>query len=265
MTVFTAILLGGIPGAFMTFIGIGHFWNYIRLRRNDPVPIRRIQSPSGSIELEGTARLHEDFSRSPFTNTQCPVHEWKVEERKAEHHSSETSNLGTWSRLDSGDERHPFRVEDDTGIALIDVAGASPYLQTTTTIEVEPDESPPPAIDQYLQSTDEVDREHTRPRRYSESRIDPGAPVHVYGPARKSNPEGPTLEFVDAVIGAHDPDREFTLRPSTLIDRFQSGPQQFIISNAGEEEAERKMLSIGVIFSCLGLLFLGIPALMMIV
>jgi hypothetical protein len=259
MSFFAALLFCAVPGAFMGFVGVGHLWNYARLRQTDPVPVRELRSPSGAIELEGTARPHEHTSRSPFTDTRTLVHEWKVEEYSASEQGSK------WSQLASGDEQHSFRLEDDTGTALIDIRGGSPYLQTTTTITVEPDESPPPAIAQFLQSSDEVDREPNRTRRYSESRLDSGAPVHVYGPVRNDAPAADARASVDAVIGVDDPDRGFTvgedsLNFSNLAELFTAEAEQFIVTNAGEREAEQQMLKIGLLFSGVGLLFLGVFA-----
>jgi hypothetical protein len=258
MSFFAALLFCAVPGAFMAFVGVGHLWNYARLRQTDPVPVRELRSPSGAIELEGTARTHEHTSRSPFTDTRTLVHEWTVKE-----YVPSGSEGSSWSRLASGGDRHAFHLEDDTGTALIDVEGASPYLNTTTTIEVEGDDSPPPAVAQFLQSSDEVDREHSFTRRYTESRLDPGSPVHVYGPVRNDAPEADDRTSVDAIIGVDDPDRGFTvgedsLTFSNLTELFTAEAEQFIVTNAGEEEAERKMLHIGLLFSGLGLLFLGI-------
>lgn len=253
-TTLAVLLFAGLPGAFMVLIGAGHAWNYIKLKRTDPVDIRHLTIPSGEVELVGTARAHENTDRAPFTDTESLLYEWKV----TQYSPSPSSSGSNWSRLDSGDRAHPFVLEDETGTVLVDTSGASPYLQTTTVIEVEGDESPPPPIDEFLQSTDELDREHNRTRRYHESRLDPDGDVHVLGPVRESGPQ-----TVDAVIGVDNPDRAIVVGEdslSTIIDKLKSENRQFIVTNADEHGAEQQMLKIGALFFGVGVLFLGVAA-----
>lgn len=250
MSLLAPLIFGVLPGALMAFVGAGHLWNYVRLKRSDPVDIQRLDASSGTVELIGTAHVHEETSRSPFTDTETLLCDWKAEYYS---HSREGSN---WKLLTSGQARHSFLLEDGTGTALIDTDGASPYLEETTTIEVEAGESPPPPIQEFLETTDEIDPEADRTRRYHESRLDPDTDAYVFGPVRESDTS------VDAVIGVENPsDRGLTigeddLTPSKIAEKVNSDTDQFIITNADESGAERQMLKIGAIWLGLGLLFL---------
>lgn len=250
MSLFAALVFGVLPGVLMAVFGAGHLWNYARMKRSDPVDIQHVDVPSGTVELTGTAQVHEDTSRSPFTDTETLLCDWKAEYYSP---SREGSN---WNLLKSGETRHSFLLQDETGTVLVDIDGASPYLQDTTTIEVEGDESPPPAIQEFLEASDEIDREHDRTRRYHESRLDPGDDVHVFGPICEPG------SSVDAVVGVENPDErgitigEDDLTWSTIVDKVNSDTDQFIITSAGETGAERQMLKMGAIWFGMGLVFL---------
>lgn len=258
MSLFAALVFGVLPGVLMAVLGAGHLWNYARMKRSDPIDIQHVDVPSGTVELTGTARVHEDTSRSPFTDTETLLCDWKAEYYSP---SREGSN---WNLLKSGETRHSFLLHDETGTVRVDIDGASPYLQETRTIEVEGDESPPPPIQTFLEATDEIDREHDRARRYHESRLDPGDDVHVFGPIRKSGAS------IDAVVGVENPDErgitigEDDLTWSTITDKVSSNPDPFIITNAGEAGAERQMLKLGAIWFGMGLVFLVVSVVVLV-
>ena len=262
MNVLGLLLFGVLPGAFLVFIGVGHLWNYVRMRRITPTDIRDVDATTGEVELTGTARVHEETSRSPFTDTRTLIHEWKVKG-----YSSSGSDGPSWPQLDSGDATHAFLLEDETGTVLVDPEGATPYLRTTTTIEVAPDESPPPAVAQFLQSSDEFEPNTDRTYRYTESRLDPKSDVHVFGPVREVGSSANLPASVDAVIGVEASKQDRTLNDLTLsaiVDQLTTGPDQFIITNAGESGAERQMLTIGGVSLGVGLLFMGVSGLLLV-
>jgi len=253
MTVLAALIFGVLPGALMTIIGAGHLWNSARMKRSDPVDIQHVDVPSGTVELTGTAQVHEETSQSPFTNTETLLCDWNAEYYHPTHEGS------NWNRLTSGEARHSFLLEDETGTVLVDIDGASPYLRETTTIEVEAGEAPPPPIQEFIEATDEIDHEEDRRRKYYELRLDPGADVHVFGPVRDPG------STVDAVVGVENPDGrgltigEDDLTWSKIADRITTNPDPFITTNAGETGAERQMLKIGAVCLGVGLLFFAVP------
>lgn len=262
MSTLGLLLVGVLPGAFLIFIGVGHLWNYVRLRRTTPTDIRQVDSSSGEVKLTGTARVHNETSRSPFTDTRALIHKWKV---KAS--SSSGSDGSSHPQLDSGEATHSFLLEDETGTVLVDTEGATPYLRTTTTIDVAPDASPPPSIAQFLQSTDEVDPDPDRTRRYIESRLDPGSRVHVFGPIREPRSSDDCPPSVDAVVGGEESRRDRAMKDltlSTIIAQLTTQPEQFIITNGDEDGAERQMLTIGGVSLGVGLLFLGVTGLLLV-
>jgi len=262
MSTLGLLLVGVLPGAFLIFIGVGHLWNYVRLKRSSPIEIRHAEAAAGEVELTGTARVHEETSRSPFTDTRTLIHKWKVEG-----YSSSGSDGATWPQLDSGEATHSFLLEDETGAVLVDTKGATPYRRTTTTIEVAPEESPPAPIAQFLQSSDELDPDPDRTYRYTESRLDPGTDVHVFGPIRDPGSSANLPGSVDAVVGVKEPERDLTtsaLTLSAIVDQLTTAPEQFIVTNADKSGAERQMLTIGGVALGVGLLFLGVSGLLLI-
>ena len=250
-----ATLLVG-TGALCSLLGVGHLWNYYRMRSATPADVRRLDDPEGEVEFEGVARVHESTSRSPFTDTEAVLQRWKVRERR------ESSDGSNWHTLDAGGSIHPFVLETDTGSVLVEAADATPYLTETTERRVEPDETPPPAIEEYLSNADDVDREHRRPRLYTERRLDPGDDVYVYGPVLETGLSVDLPGGVDADVGVDDPDHGWTLGEdslSELREQVRSDTDQFVLTNDDEAGAQRHMLKTGAVWTAFGLLMISLP------
>jgi hypothetical protein len=252
MIVFLCLGIGGL----MALVGVGYLQTYTRVRKTDLVPVRQLTDTGSEVELAGTARTHEATTRSPFTDTECVVLDWSAERYIG---GSEGSS---WSTLDEGEARHPFRLDDGTGTALIGPRGATLELTNEQVIKVESDESPPPGVSDYLDETDELDREHDRKRRYTEQRLEPGDDVHVFGPLQRVGHAVDMPGGADAMIGVDDPDRGFTVgedRLSELVDRIKADTLRFVITTGTEREARRHLLKKGLGIAGFGVVFGLIP------
>jgi hypothetical protein len=252
------VLLGG-AGALMAFVGGGYLWTYHRLQGSSPVELRTLGDPGGEVELAGTARVHDETTRTPFTDTESLVYEWKVQE----YSPGPGSESPSWLTQDSGSANHPFVLYDGTGTALVEAHGSSPHLQRTTEVEVGPGETPPGPIAEYIDAADAVDREFDRTHRFEERRLDPGDEVHVLGPVRESGASFDLPGGVDAVVGVENPGkRGWTVGEDSLADlREQIGSDtvQFIVSNADEAGAEKHLRSMGALWFGLGVFFVALP------
>lgn len=240
-------LMGG-TGILLLLVGGRYLGRYVRMARSDPVDMGRIGDPSDPVELTGEVAVHDGTSRAPFTGTESVLHEWEVRENRGD-----SRNSGGWSTLDWGQELHPFVLDDGTGAVLVEAAEASRELVETTTFHIDEGESPPPNIASFLDASDQVSREQVGERKYEERRIDPGDEAYVVGPVRKS---GHTFDLpgrVDAVVGVEDPDRA-----GGLLDWLSPGT--FIVANTGEAATRGQMLRKGGLWFVAGLLFLAIPA-----
>jgi hypothetical protein len=243
-------------GGLMTVVGVGYLQTYNRVRKSDPVPVRQLTDTGIEVELAGRARTHEATRRSPFTDTECLVLDWKAERYRS---GSEGS---AWSTLDSGEARHPFRLDDGTGTALVGPRGATLELTNKETIEVGPDESPPSLISAYLDETDRVDRDHDHKRRYIEQRLEPGDDVHVFGPVQRIGHAVDMPGGTDAMIGVNDPDRGLTVGEddlSELVDRIKADTLRFVITTGTKREAEQHLLKKGLVIAGFGVVFGLIP------
>lgn len=246
-------------GGLIALVGAGYLQTYTRVRKIDPVDIQRLTDTDGEVELSGTARPHEETSRSPFTDTECLAHEWEAKRYRGGGRGPD------WSTLDSGATRHPFRLDDGTGTVLIDPNGATLELLTEETIEVEPSESPPPAVSAYLDQTDSIEHEQTRTRRYTEQRLERGDDVHVLGPVRRLAHSVDMPGDADAIIGVSNPDRGFTVGEdglSELVDQIKTDTMRFVITSGDERKAERHLLKKGLFISGFGIVFALIPLLL---
>ncbi|WP_267640555.1 GIDE domain-containing protein [Haloarchaeobius amylolyticus] len=228
-----------------------------RIHANDPKSAYEARN-SGPFEIEGTAKPHEEYVRSPFTDTQCLACRWKVEEYRT---SGKNSH---WATVDEGTWWRPFRVEDDTGQVLVDPQGARFSLEESSRIEVDGGTMPPEQVQQFIDANEAVDSENTsvdlklfrlktgNDRRYVEERLDVGETVHVLGHSRP------------------DPDREFGSRLYAIVgapQRLDSGPlgnllarllePPFLVSDTTERGAVRRLAFRAVVPLAIGVACLG--------
>jgi len=244
-----------VIGGAVALVGFGYLQTYNRARKTDPTPLRRVTDTGSEVELSGTAEVHETTSAPPFTNTGCLAHEWQVKRHDA------GSDSG-WTRLDSGNERNPFQLDDGTGTALVDPDGATLELTDTKTIEIDADETPPPGIDEYLERTEQVNGDIARKHRYIERRLEPGDDVHVFGPVQRTGHSADMPGGVDAIIGVTDADRGFTVGEdglTELVDQIKTDTMRYVITPGEEKEAERHLLKQGLLFAGFGIVFALIP------
>lgn len=240
-------LLGGAVvagvGALLAFVGLGYVSTYARMKRADPVDVRQLDDQSGVVELTGTARRHEATDSSPFTDTESLVHRWRVVRRNPDQSGPEGPK---WSTVDTGTETHPFLLDDGAGTVLVDPEGASLELRTRESIEVDGGESPPAAVTDYVETTEDVGRVDERRRRFYEDRIEPGDAVHVLGPVRETDTPVDQPDDVAAVVGVKDPgERGFTVGEdglSDLAEQIRADTDRYVISDAGESGAQRHHL-----------------------
>lgn len=250
-------------GGLIALVGLGYLQTYTRVRRMDPVPIQQLADSDSEVELTGTARAHETTSHAPFTDTECLASEWKLREYRGS--GGKGSN---WSTLDSGETRQTFRLEDETGAVLVDPGGATLELTTEQTVEVDPDESPPPAISEYLDETEGVSREHARKRKYVEQRLTPGEDIHVFGPVWGTGQADELPGDAAGIVGVRETDRGFTVGEdglSEFVDQIKTDTTRFTITIGDEHEAERYLLKKGLLISGFGLVFALLPLIFVVV
>ncbi|WP_435319264.1 GIDE domain-containing protein [Haloarchaeobius sp. TZWSO28] len=236
-----ALLLTLVGVAFLGYGGLVLRDAY-RIQANDPKSAYEARN-SGPFEIEGSAKLHEEYVRSPFTDAHCLVCRWKVEEYRS---SGKNSH---WATIDEGTWWRPFRVEDDTGQVLVDPRGARFSLDESSRIHVDGGTMPPETVQQFIDANEEVDSENTsmdlklftlktgNDRRYSEERLDIGETVHVLGHSRPD----PDREFgsrLYAIVGA--PKRLDSGFLGNLLARAMEPP--FLISDTSERGAVRRLL-----------------------
>lgn len=228
-----------------------------RVLRENPDSV--LNAPNGgSVELVGTAEPGEKTLASPFTDTECLLYEYEVDE---ERHSNQGRS---WATIASGTRLLPFRLEDDTGSVLVEPAGADLRLGRESTIRVDGGERPPEAIAGFIERDDRVDDQDRsidlklfevqtgKDRRYVERRLDVGETVHVLGTARFDTSAARGSGHVNAVVGI-DPDVLELGRVRWYLRRLLGPP--FVISDTGERGTVGALATLG---GALGLAILGL-------
>ncbi|WP_225334970.1 E3 ubiquitin ligase family protein [Halomicrobium urmianum] len=213
--------------------------------RNDPVDVYRLPNHSGPVEVEGEARLDGATVTAPFSGRECLAYEYEAEElRSSGKHSH-------WETLDSGGAAVPFLVDDGSGKARVEPAGAELHLESHV-VRVDPGEKPPGRIAEYLAESDEVDPQDRtldlrvvelnlgNEQRFVERRLDVDETAYVYGQAF----EEASREWGSGVVNA-------------VIRNGDRAPA-FVVSDAPERAtawrmAKRPLLGVAVGLAALAL------------
>ena len=237
-----------------------------RVLGNEPDSV--LDAPDGGwVELVGTAQSDGGTIRSPFTDSECLVHEYEVEERRHDQHGP------SWTTIATGRQSVPFRIEDDTGSARVEPPGADLRLSRERRITVDGGDRPPDPIARFIEADDRVDDQERsidlrvieletgKDRRFTERRLDVGEEVHVLGTARFDTTAGRRSGEVNAVVGLD----EAALSGGRLRwyrHRLFGAP--FLISDTGQRGTARRVALVGAAATLgggLGLALLGLLAL----
>lgn len=210
------------------------------MARSDPVDVRQLAAESGKVELTGTAQTHEAADRVPVTDTETLLCEWVISQSGG----SESNEKG------SATYKNPFVLENDTGSVLVD-----------------PDETPPTPIVEFLESTRWLSADSPTCRWYRESRLDPGDHVHVYGPVREVGHSVDIPGGVTTVVGLENPQPDeidvTQLTLSGIKERTLAGfEQSFSITNGDETTATKQVRTGGLALTTIGLIMMALPVAM---
>ncbi len=145
----TIVFLGG---AYLVWVGFRR-WRQRTLMQDTPT--ENAQSLSvGPSELSGTAVPADEPMSAPFSDDDCVVAEYEVEEYDT------SGDNNTWDTVDSDVLFRPFYVEDSTGKVLV-----RPHEEATYNLEpedesvvfVESNQQGPEAVQQFVRNTDGVE------------------------------------------------------------------------------------------------------------
>jgi hypothetical protein len=171
------------------------FWGlrcFQRKRLMQNTPTSKVEAVAlGLAELCGRA-VPQRTLQSPIEQLPCVYWRYKVEEFRTSGKSSH------WATIDSGEERVPFYLEDETGKILIVPNGAT--IDIPKDLQVEPPKFPlrselSPCIFAFAEQKGiELDGVFTTRKRFTEWMIAPGDPLFVFGSvvAPEGQPAEPT-------------------------------------------------------------------------
>lgn len=152
-----AVVAFGGGGVVALWWGAVNFRDGYAIWTHEPVDAVDARYESGVVEVTGTAKSLEDTVVAPYSQESCLAHEYRTKQRQNDVGDDDTPD---WRTVESGSNRVPFVVEDDTGAVPVDPEGADISMSD----------------DDYSSST--------RTKRL-EGRLDVGETVHVYGHHRQ--------------------------------------------------------------------------------
>lgn len=205
-----------------------------RLGADEPVPVRESITESGTVEIEGDVRPHDETLESPHFGEDCVAYEYAVERRRRSSNKSGSS----WRTVDSGEASRPFVVEDESGRAYVDPDGASLSLESERTRKTNA-QGEPVRDDSTWNLGVSVNLPGlgglgTGNRRYTERRLEVGGHCYAVGAATRP-PAG--IDADVALVG--------------------DGAATFLLSDATEAETRRRLLLRGAGYALGGLLGLA--------
>lgn len=193
------------------------------------VAVADLPGRSGPVRLEGEARKATAAVTSPFSQTRCLAYEYETLER-------ESPDSG-WTKLSEGQKAVPFAVDDGSGHARVEPESAT-FRLAEEYRDVEPGETPPSRVAQYLATTEDVDtRSRTmdvsvhepdanRRQRFVERRLEVADDVVVYGESVPKRLNRATEGLVDAVV------RAGAAMPLVVVAGTQTRPRFWQVARA---------------------------------
>lgn len=213
-------------------------WKQMRLIQDTPT--EKVRSVAvGRTELSGTGKPIDDIGtfEQPFTDGECLVATYKIEEWEEDHdHDDDSASDGHWSTVKSGTLTNPFALDDGTGQMRIEPEADATYdisSKNQYQTRVRGGRSPPDEVVEFFQREFESDddddgllggilngspgaNDHDD-RRYTQEVIPPGEDLYLLGGAEPMEGEGGS-------------------NAQRLVLRRDGGSEEFIISDKDEDE-----------------------------
>lgn len=176
-----ATLVGTVGGGWLVRKGFRR-WRERMLIQNTPT--ERAQSLSiGPSELMGTAVPAAEPLTAPFSDDECVVAEYKVEEYDT------SGDNNSWTTKDEGVLHRPFYVDDGTGQVLVRPHEDATYdldPDDWATTRVDSSERGPQPVQEFIDGRDDLDYPRdasgkNNDRRYKQNLIRTGDSVYVFG------------------------------------------------------------------------------------
>lgn len=221
-------------GLFLVYNG---FQKWKRKRLIQDTPTEKVRSAAvGRTELSGTGNPIEGIGtiERPFTDGECLVATYRVEEWEEDNDPDDNGRDGHWETIDSGTLFNPFELDDGTGTIRVEPESDATYeisSEHRSKFRVGGGRTPPDEIVDFFErrNTDAADGllggilsggpgvRGTNRRRYIQEVIPPGEELYLLGGA----------EPIEETSGSN---------ADRLVLRRDDGSDQFIISEKSEDE-----------------------------
>lgn len=223
------VVLGFLFGLWLIYDG---FRKWQQLRLMEDTPTERVRSAAvGRTELTGTAVETEGTVDRPFTDGECLLATYEIEEWRSD------DDGGHWNTIDEGVHARRFAIDDGTGQMCVDPDEEGTYEisdRHTTQITVGGSEREPPEIAAFLRQHSSVDAGSSegvtgllfdQKRRYTQQVIPPETDLYALGgasPRRRAGESGSNAERL--VLSEDEATGEFIvsdLSEDTLVSNYR--------------------------------------------
>jgi hypothetical protein len=223
--------VGVLAGLVMVHMSYMHYRDG-QLMRNTPTS--EVESVAvGATELHGTVERAEGVVPAMLSDETCAVSIYKVSYRADD----------DWVTDDREVTAVPFYLDDGTGRILVDPPTwftDCEFSEAATTVETyEEDESPPEAVERFLDAHTDADVESDRKRRFEQRVLRFDEEAYVFGDAELS---ADVETSVDPAADAAD-----------LVITKDEDTELYLVSDMTEEELLDERLTVTLMGTVLGL------------
>lgn len=209
-------------------------WKQMRLMQDTPTEKIR-SAATGRTELKGTCRPLETIIDAPFTDQECVVATFEVEEWQED----SDDDGGSWNTIEEGTLCTPFELDDGTGRMRVEPERDATYEigdQFETTFRVGGGRSPPGEVAEFFEQrhgdddgvlglgiADGLDARDSNRRRYTQEIIPPGEDLYALGGASTYG-DGTGSNAEQLALGRDEGSDQFiisTLDEESLVSKYR--------------------------------------------
>lgn len=185
------VVLFGL-GLFGVVVATSNLPTYLRLSRTDGSDTGTVGNSDGAVVLTGAADTAGGTIETPFGGTAALAYTTRIMANSEDDAETARDSEANWMAVHVGEDATRLAVDDGSGPATVDPAGARLSLADSTEQFVAADQDLPAHVREHLREVG-VDVDDDAHLRFEETALEPGEDAFVLGSARGGTVEADLL------------------------------------------------------------------------